>query len=102
LRWWQITGIVAAMVLTSAAPSARPSEYLVELIFASFLQFIHLADFILIPRSFPAEHLDTLKSKFEKYFEATEPGKAARIDRFAIYASLWVTVVSVLLNLVSY
>lgn len=101
-RWWQIAGIGGVMVLTSAAPSAQAPAYLLEIAFVSLLQGIHLANLILVARAFPAEHLDSLRTMFEKHFAGSKEANCPRLDRFAIYACLWVTVISILLNIFSY
>jgi Dolichyl-phosphate-mannose-protein mannosyltransferase len=88
-RLWQVAAILAVCCSVSAAVSRDPGFFVVELSFASALQLINLGNVVMIALTLP-------RLKLPGWFadRDTEP----KIDRFAVRAALWVTIVSAALS----
>lgn len=103
-RVWRLAGIGLTFVLTSATVSRNVGDYLLELPFAAFIQAVNLANIALVAGAIPEAAVARLKIKIENWFgdggnkDATPRG----IDRFAMLAALWVTLVAAVLSFFSY
>jgi len=101
---WQLLGMGLIFFLTSATVSREVRAYLVELPFAAFVQAVNLANVILAVCSIPPETVGRLKLEIEGLVGRSEKSEAITggIDRFAVVAAVWVTVVAAMLNFFSY
>ena len=92
----------------SAAPSRDVLNYAFELLFASFVQVVSLGNILLAAAAIPADALSRFRSAWDRLVgtatgaraedgdhEGAEPGA---IDRFALLAACWVTVVAAALS----
>ncbi len=90
-RPWQLLGVLAVFVLSSATVSRDVVRYLAELALAAYVQSLSLLSVLLAVWALPAERLPDWKLKLERIVGAGAlPHRG--IDRFAILAAVWVTV----------
>jgi hypothetical protein len=91
--------IFAAFFLTLAGAAATPnaSIYATSLLFAAVVQFVNLANVILIVRAVPNESLDWLKRKIENIFDAANSEKIS-LDKFSMLAALWAVLLAASLS----
>ena len=104
-RPWQLLGMGAAFFLTSATVSPEVTRYAAELLFATFVQAVNLANIVLIVWALPEESLVWLKQRFDGWFgnsEAKEAGQSKGLDRPVVLAAVWVTLLASLLGYFSY
>ena len=103
-KFWKVLGISSLFVLFSAAPSRDSSAFVLELLFAAFVQTVNLGTIILAAWALPEKVLNLLRMRFEKFLGPSrdEPKEGTRIHRFAYAAALWVTVLAATLNFFSY
>ncbi|MDT8303486.1 MAG: hypothetical protein RQ760_18550, partial [Sedimentisphaerales bacterium] len=104
-KLWQLLAIGFIFFLYSAAMSSSIKIYLTELFFAAFVQTVNLGNIVLFVWVLPAEAVVYLKQKFDKIFGQSgngETGIAKKLDRFALGAAIWVTVLAGILSIVSY
>ncbi len=90
---WQLLGLSLFFILTSATVSRDISSYASEIVFATLVQSLNLANIVLVVWELPAEKLAWLANKTEKLFgtRANEEVKnSGVIDRFVILAAAWV------------
>jgi len=102
---WQLVVICLVLVLSSAALSPSIGIYLTELVFASFLILINLANLVLIVRALPDNVLDKIQKFIGKVFGHDGAGgneSARGLDRTALFGALWVIIISALLSLFVY
>jgi 4-amino-4-deoxy-L-arabinose transferase-like glycosyltransferase len=102
---WQLLTIGTIFFFTSATVSRQIPFYVTELILASFIQALNLANIVLMVWALPEKLLASLANRFKGIFEATDrddASKIGKIDRFAVLAGVWVTVLAAILCLVSY
>jgi len=124
---WQVLGVSLVFILSSATVSREIQFYLVELFFAAFIQAVNLANIVLMAWALPEETLVSFRQKFDKLFG--QPGVKDRglrtedlrsiicnpqpifhnpkgepgcVDRFAIVAAIWVVILAIVLNFISY
>lgn len=105
LRNWQIAAIAVCLVIFSATLSPTVPFYITELLFAGFLQFVNLANFILVIYALPETTTDGLKQHFDGWLgnlEASTPLEPGNVDRFAFVLALLVTTVAATLSLFIY
>ena len=120
---WPLTGVGLLVFFANAAVSREVSFYVAELFFAGIVQTVNLANVVLMVWALPDETLVALKRRSDKWFGQPEDAdrgprvegrgsktcpelgrriQNALVDRFALLAALWVTVVATLLALFSY
>jgi len=102
---WQLFGIGLVFCLSSAAVSREIPVYMAELLFAAFVQAVNLVNILLMVWSLPEEVLVSWRQRLDNFFcrsEKEETRNSSNIDRFAIVAAIWVTVLAALLNYISY
>ncbi|MFQ5466226.1 MAG: glycosyltransferase family 39 protein, partial [Thermodesulfobacteriota bacterium] len=105
LKTWQFVAAALVTVATSAVFSRDKGFYIQEVIIASFIQFMNLANVILIAGSIPDAAAGRLRTRLGEIFSDAPqdaPGGGQRIDAFVIAAALWVVAASVLLTYVAY
>ena len=101
---WQFVSIIVLLFFSSAAVSKDIFFYITELIIATLIQAINIGNIILAVWVLPDRSLSYLREKLEKIIGEPSKKKGNRpfIDRFIIVASLWVIVLSITLNVLSY
>jgi len=92
--WWRIGLMLLAFVGTSAALSRGLAQFGRELIFASFVQTIQLANIVLVAASVPAESLDSIRKRVVGWLG--DPGVAGRASTPGWRGLLWVAAAWVL------
>lgn len=100
-RWWQFVGIAAAFWLTAATVSEEVRRYVVELIFAGFLQAVSLGNVVLLGWNIPEPQLSALRERLSRWLDQPAPVNPIR-DPVALGAAVWVTSVAAFLSVVSY
>ena len=97
---WQLLGLTLVFVLASAAVSRDVIFYLYDVIAASTVQAVHLANGILIILAMPIALVGRIQPVGEKLLGDTQPpsGKPGRVDRFVLVLSVWVVVAAALLS----
>jgi hypothetical protein len=93
----QVLAILAACCAASAAVSREPSLFVGELWFAATIQLINLGNILLVGMTLPPLEAIGLSQKLHGWLGDAQADGGRRekaIDRFAILAALWVTVVS--------
>lgn len=119
-RVWQVFGVGLLFFLSSATVSREISVYVTELLFAGFVQAVNLGNILLVVWSFPMDSLSGLRRRIEALLgEAEVEYRRSRIqsqnlepesrsanitgvDRFAVLAASWVTLVAALLSVFVY
>ena len=104
-RWWQLLGLAAVFCLTSATVSHEVARYASELLFATFVQTIHLGNIMLVVWAIPEDVLSSIRLRFGKLFGAAESEAVhapRTLSRFAVLAAIWVLVTSTLLSVFVY
>lgn len=96
-RPWQLLAIGIVIFITGAAVSREIGNYLIELPAAAFIQLINLLNVLLAVTSLPDSAAGRWNERISKLF-AVGDAREIRIDRFAILAALWVTVIAGLLS----
>ncbi len=96
-RWWLLAVGVAACGCVAAAVSRDPRFYVEEVSLAAFLQLVNAGNILLAAWALPAAGLKTLGRQFDALLGERDNGEHTSIDRFAVFAALWVVVVSGLL-----
>ncbi len=107
---WQLVGIGLIFFLSSAALSRDAKFYVGELLFASFVQLLNLANIVLLTWTLPAGELTVLAQRFERFFgqptswrtqrEESQGGK--HLDFFIMATSLWVVGLTAVLSYFAY
>ncbi len=97
---WQFLGLALVFVLASAAVSRDVIFYLYDVIAASTVQAVHLANGILIILAMPIALVGRIQPVGEKLLGDTQPpsGKPGRVDRFVLVLSVWVVVAAAFLS----
>ncbi len=104
-RVWQLGGIGLMFLLSSATVSREVPSYIVEIAFATMVQAVNLGNIVLMVWAVPDEFLSLLQERFERWFGHSADdarGDSAGIDRFAVLAALWVTVLAAALSILVY
>jgi hypothetical protein len=103
-RRWAIAVVFLGFTLSSATLSRNPWDYLGELVFAAFLQFVNLGAILLMAQSLPEQQLPKLRSRLQRLLGENDAGEVPPVlrDRFVLLAALWVTVVAGLLSYYCY
>jgi hypothetical protein len=100
-RWWQLAGIAAVFWLTAATVSADVRRYVVELIFAAFLQTLSLGNVVLLAWSIPEPQLSAVRERLSQWLD--QPASLSPIrDPVVVWAAVWVSLVAAFLSVVSY
>lgn len=99
-KMWQLLGVGLIFILSSATVSREIPVYIAELPFAAFVQAVNLVNILLVALALPEEALASLRRKFETWFGQQTVGNG--IDRFAVLAALWVTLLAAVLSFYSY
>jgi hypothetical protein len=104
-RPWQLLGVGLIFIISSAAVSRSIALYVAELFFAVLVQAVNLGNIVLVAWSIPEKKLSWLKRRFENLLgpsdkrDLTENGG---IDRYALLAAIYVTIVTTLLSIFVY
>ena len=105
-RPWQIGLVAAGFILTGAPATRNLPHYATELILVAFLQALHLTNVILAVVALPAELASTLSLRFDRWLggggDAMPAAHAGKLDRFALLAAVWVTLLAAVLCVYSY
>jgi len=102
---WQLSGVGLVFFLSSATVSREVPVYVTGLFFAALVQTVNLGNIVLMAWALPEETLVWLKQRFERLFgqpaqrDAGEPGG---VDRLAVLAAVWVTVLAAVLSFFVY
>ena len=105
LGLWQIAAIAISLVIFSATLSPSIPFYVSEFLFAGFIQFVNLANFILVIYALPETTTAGLKQQFNGWFgnfDDSKPLEPGNVDRFAIILALFVTILATILSLFAY
>ncbi len=102
-KLWQLLGIAAVFVATSATVSREVRLYAQELPLAAFIQTINLLNLVLAVWAIPESVLTAWRSRVERLtgWDADETEEAG-LDRFAVTVAILAVVLSVLLSIFSY
>ena len=99
----QLLGIGTLFVLSSATLSSEVAFYGLELVFATFMQAVSLGTVVVAIWSLPGEALAGVSTRFARFLRSgNEVRPGLRLDHFAVAVALWVVLVSVVLNVLSY
>ena len=112
-KTWQFLVLGLVFSLSSAAVQREIPLYLGDLFTATFIQAVNLGNIVLIVWAFPAEMLSRLKQILDRLFGTTgkEPSfnlekEGARrtkvLERFSVFAAIWVIVLATILSVFSY
>lgn len=104
-QYWQLVVICLVVLISSAALSPSIGIYLTELVFATFLILLNLANLVLAVGVLPDDALAKIRGFIEKVFDCAGPGgneTAAGLDRTALLGALWVMIISALLSVFVY
>ncbi len=104
-KTWQLLGIGLVFFLSSATVSSKISIYVVELFFAAFVQAVNLGTILLMVWALPEETFASLKQRFGKLFGRSGNGDGEEcrgVERFAVLAAVWVTVLAAVLSFLVY
>lgn len=98
---------VAALffALSSATVSADVWRYISELPVATFVQAVNLLNIVLIAAAFPGDELPRVTQLVDRWIGQPSPYQGAEpggIDRFALGAAIFTSVVAALLSILSY
>ncbi len=107
---WQFVGIGLIFFLSSAALSRDVKFYVGELLFASFVQLLNLANIVLLTWTLPPEALAPLTQRFERFFgqmtswrtKSQESHVEQHLDFFIGVTSLWVVGLTAVLSYFAY
>lgn len=102
---WQLTGIGLVLFLSSATVSRQIPVYIAELFFAAFVQAVNLGNIVLIVWALPSESLASWRQRLERLLGLSvrkNVGDPGGLDRFAILAAIWITVLAALLSVFVY
>jgi len=110
LAWWQAVCIFFAFALASTVLSANVVAYANELLFAVAVQLLNLTTVGLLVWSLPAEGITSLGVRFESILGSVTEAEGSEsqsnqpkgLDRFALMAAVWVTLLALLANLYAY
>lgn len=92
-----LVGVVAVCGCLSAAVSREPRIYVAEASLAAFLELINAANILLFAWSLPQSGLKRIGQWFDALLGGGPPGPIA-LDRFALWAAVWVFTVSAFLS----
>ena len=96
---------VAVVVLTAAAPSRDPQDFVADVILAAGTQLVHLAAVVLFALALPGSALDSVRHLAARALGAPGPDGSPEpggVDRFAVTAAAWAMLVAVLLSAFAY
>jgi hypothetical protein len=99
-RWMRRPGHavrVAAVLIVSGCAGAAVSRdqrfFVLELSFAAFIQLVNAANILFLAWSIPQDRLKSLSLRFDSWLGGRETRRGT-LDRFAVLAALWVTILS--------
>jgi hypothetical protein len=103
-RPWQLAAVILVFSLSSTALSRDLSFYALELLFATLVQAVNLANIVLVVLSVDKQGLASIKTFFERFLGGVEAGseKSRKIDRFALLGAVWTVMLAGALSLFSY
>lgn len=96
--WWQLIIILLFTFIAGAAVTRDISIYISSLLTAFILQFINLANVILIGFTVPKESFVWLQEKSELILGEENEQSRNKIDRFIFISALWVILLSASLS----
>ncbi|CAN5569727.1 hypothetical protein BH10CHL1_BH10CHL1_40080 [soil metagenome] len=107
---WQLGGLGLIFFLSSAALSRDVKFYAAELLFASFVQLLNLANIILLVWTLPAAELGFLTQWFERFLGQAISWRTQKkasqgeqhIDFFIVATALWTVGLTALLSYFAY
>ncbi len=88
--------LAAVFILSSCAAAAVSRDqrfFALELTFAAFVQMVNAANILFLAWSIPQDKLKVLSMRFDSWLGSRETRPGA-LDRFALLAALWVTLLS--------
>ena len=99
-RWMRRPGhavrVAAVFIVSSCAAAAVSRDqrfFVLELSFAAFIQLVNAANILFLAWSIPQDKLKSLSLRFDSWLGSRETRRVA-LDRFAVLAALWVTILS--------
>lgn len=98
---WQLIVVTLFLLFSGAAVTPDVSVYLTSLSLATLVQFISLANILLLTWSVPSASLVSLRQNFERLLGDSREGKIGNsygLDRFAWLAALWVVMLAAMLS----
>jgi 4-amino-4-deoxy-L-arabinose transferase-like glycosyltransferase len=104
-RVWQLAALLAVFAFSSAALSRDISGYAAEVIWATGLQLVNLGNLVLMVWALPADAARALQQRVRRLIgdaETTTDATKFSLDRFAVFAGIWVTAISALLAIFAY
>lgn len=96
--WWQAGLIAIMLAFSSAAVTPNVSVYSSSLVFGTLIQFVNIANVILLAWSVPEEGLSSVWERVDRFLGGDEAVKVVRLDRFALIAALWVILLTGVLS----
>jgi len=113
VKTWKLLMLGLVFILSSAAVQREIPLYLSDLFIAALVQTVSLINIVLIAWTFPEEMLSRLKQRLDRLFRTTEKepsfnlekegaGKPKILERFAVFAAIWVLFLAAVLNVFSY
>jgi hypothetical protein len=91
---WQIILIAGFLILAGSAVTPDISIYLGSVFTGAIVQYINLANIILIAWSVPADSIDYLKQITEPFFGKSQESSTSKLDTFSILSALFVVVLA--------
>lgn len=104
-KTWQILGVSAVFVLSSAAAQRQASLYVDNVLFSSLVQIVNLGNVVLMAWALPDNVIISLHRRMELLFGRHGEENSKRppgLDRFALLGAIWVVVLATALGFVSY
>jgi hypothetical protein len=92
-----LVGAIAACGCVAAAVSRDPRYYAVEVSLGALIELVNACNILLAVWHLPASGLERLGRRFDSLLGDRNFAGPLKIDRFALLAALWATVVSALL-----
>jgi hypothetical protein len=100
IQWMRRPGnvvrLTAVLIVSSCAAAAVSRDqrfFFLELSFAAFIQLLNAANILFLAWSIPQDKLKSLSLRFDSWLGSCETRRVA-VDRFAMLAALWVTILS--------
>ena len=102
---WKLLGAGLLIFLSSATFSMHIDNYLSELILATLLQTINLGNIVLVVWTLPEAFILSVRKTLNRWLFYKKEGNAEEshyIDRYVIFAALWVTALAAFLSFFTY
>jgi hypothetical protein len=102
LRGWQLLVLALVFILSSAPVSSNPRAYVFEIIVASLIQALNLANICLVVLALPQKLTAAITKRMAKLFDTSTEAAKPRFDRIVIIGALWVATLAAFLSIYTY